>query len=316
MPPDTAETSAAPEQSSESTSTESVGSDAAPAVARQPLRSVDTAPAAQPAAAPPTPMAPETPEFFDYIHGENTYQLPGALQGVIKSAGDMEKDYRNKTMSIADERRAFETERTQYQERQQIESGNSQLVQEGRQLAQFLKEYQNVDWDAYDEQNPAASQKLERSMGRKQARLMEIQRSIQANQTSTMQGHAAELAKEKAAFESELPLKIAGWNSDMRAQTAAFAENYGYSAEDVDAVTDVRAMQILNDARLGKATREATAVPTSASPRAEPVSHPSHNSNNVPSSRITGKETPNEYRRKRMQQQANARDAMGKFTRR
>ena len=101
----------------------------APETKTRPMKSQDTVPASS-ARQQSLPLGdtangnanvPETPEFFDYVHDGNSYQLPGALQSVIKTQGDAEKDYRQNTWALAVERRGHQAQREQWQQQQRME---------------------------------------------------------------------------------------------------------------------------------------------------------------------------------------------------
>jgi len=315
MPSDIAEStggeSAAP--ASESTATET-----APVAKERKLKSVDTMPASKQqnlplnggsGTAPETTETPQIPEFFDYVHDGQSYQLPGALQSVLKTQADAEKDYRQKTMSLADERRAHEAQVQQWQTQQRMEQQYGTLVSEARQLDAFIQQYRdangfiNVDWDKYEEMDPNAAAKLERKINRYQTRISDIQNRIAAMDQQAHQAAQQEMSQTMSQFESELPLKIAGWNDDLKTKLADFATTYGYSGEDFQGINDVRAMQILNDAMYGHQARQsASADEQPAPPPPKPVTTPGHSNQAKPKNKFSSKDTPEEYRRKRVAQ--------------
>jgi len=318
MPSDIAEStggeSAAP-------ASESAATEAAPVAKERKLKSVDTMPASKqkPLLAteqPSLPLdggseeTPQIPEFFDYVHDGQSYQLPGALQGVLKTQADLEKDYRQKTMSLADERRAHEAQVQQWQMQQRMEQQYGTLVSEARQLDAFIQQYRddngfiNVDWDRYEAMDPDAAAKLERKINRYQTRISDIQNRIAAMDQQNHQAAQQEMQQKMSQFESELPLKIAGWNDDLKTKLADFATTYGYSSEDFQGINDVRAMQILNDAMYGHQARQSASAeepPVPTNP-VKPVTTPGHSNQAKPKNKFSSKDTPEEYRRKRVAQ--------------
>jgi len=290
----------------------------APETKTRPMKSQDTVPASS-AKQQSLPLGdtangnanvPETPEFFDYVHDGNSYQLPGALQSVIKTQGDAEKDYRQKTMALADERRAHEAQTQEWQQRQRIEQQYGGLVNEARQMDQFIQQYRdangftNVDWEKYEEMDPNAAAKLERKINRYQTRISDIQNRIAAMDQQAHQQAQGQMEQAASQFENELPTKIAGWNDDLKGKLSEFATTYGYDQNDFANINDVRAMQILHDAMYGHQARQSANVednPIQQAP-AQPVTTPGHSNQAKPKNKLNGKETPDEYRKKRIAQ--------------
>jgi hypothetical protein len=113
-----------------------------------------------------------------------------------------------------------------------------------------------------------------------------------------------EMQQTMSQFENELPLKIAGWNDDLKTKLAEFATTYGYSGEDFQGISDVRAMQILNDAMYGHQARQSASAEEQPVPTApvKPVTTPGHSNQAKPKNKFSNKDTPEEYRRKRVAQ--------------
>jgi hypothetical protein len=254
--------------------------------------------------------APEVPEFFDYVHDGNSYQLPGALQGVLKTQNDLETDYRKKTMALADERRQYEEQARFTQQQRNLEQQYGGLVNEARGLDQFIQQYRdangfiNVDWDRYEEQDPAAAAKLERKINRAQTRITDIQNAIARMDAQQHQEATRQYEQMMSQFENELPTKIAGWNDELKQKLSTFASTYGYNENDFSSINDPRAIQVLHDAMYGHQARQSATGEDDAAPQvsAQPVTTPGHSNQAKPKNKMNGKETPEEYRRKRIAQ--------------
>lgn len=187
---------------------------------------------------------PETVDDSEEIEfNQQSYRLPKTIAEAVKS---MQKDYTQKTMAVAEQRKDLEA-RIKFQESFSEESSELRAID--RQLEQFSK----VDWNHVIETDMQLSQKL-------MAQRDELNRQRQALANSVAQKYQQYTLTEqqdlaKAIQESETVLKreIKDWNSDKEAKLQEFAvKQFGFDMEDVKkSKSDPRLYKLLHAAYIG-----------------------------------------------------------------
>lgn len=161
----------------------------------------------------------------------------------------LEKDYRRKTAQLSKQREAAEVEA-----RKAVEERTKQL-DEKLQLAEqaiwhtLAPELKSIDFNKLAAEDPAKwAQEYQRvtninnRLAQIQAQRKELAEAAQRQQQEMMQKQARE------AIET-LQVKIPGWGNDLYTKILKSAGEYGFKAEEVGAIVDPRAIEVLNDAR-------------------------------------------------------------------
>lgn len=235
-------------------------------------------------------------EMADFEWEGSKYQVPSPLQDLL----GMGVDYRKKTMDHADQVRAHEKAVQEWQEQQKLQTQYFDDISEAKRLTAELAEYQKVDWDAWEQQDPDKAGMADRRRNRLERELNAVRTRIQNKISEDQRKEKEQREAHMAKFREQLPLKIKDWNEDKQKKLAQFVQQtYGYKPEDFDSIDDIRAMQIIHDAYVGRTLRQQKPQEEQVQPK--PVSKVGGGKSNVVN--ITGKETPEEYRRKRVAQQ-------------
>lgn len=203
----------------------------------------------------PSAPAPQSAETDSEPTDEKMYEVKVDGEPILvdedelKSGYSRDRDYRQKTMALADERKAFESERSGVtEEREQYRAGLAQI----RQALQDLQG--EPDWTALRKELPAA-EFLERkadwehqqlNLQRLKAAEDEIAAKARTDQEKQTQVQArAEWDKlmsvlpewgKPEIYKAELTKIVAG------------ARQYGFTEQDLQSVTDHRAILLLRDA--------------------------------------------------------------------
>lgn len=167
----------------------------------------------------------------------------------VREALLRQADYTRKTQELAEARKAVQAERETVQQASQAEvAAHAQVVAIDQQLAAF----QNVDWDAWEEQDPFAAQK-----GLRQLHQLEAARNHAAQQfvelrqqrTDQMQQISAKRLQESAAALADPKTGIKGWSPDYAAKLLdAGVREYGFERSEIEAFEDHRMVRVLDDA--------------------------------------------------------------------
>lgn len=171
------------------------------------------------------------------------YNLPKQIAEGVKS---MRADYTQKTMTLAEQRKAFEKE---------IETSNAIFndLASVRAIDDQLSEYQKVNWRQLSEEDPVLWQKLftERQLliDKKTDMVNTVTQKKQQVQNEMQQA----FAKQVEQSEAELRRDIKQWSPELEIKMQQFAvSHYGF---DLDAVkrskADPRLYKLLHDAFVG-----------------------------------------------------------------
>lgn len=180
------------------------------------------------------------------VDGES-YQVPEALKDKIM----LQADYTRKTQEVAEQRRQVETAQLQLQQAAQLQQQSLAEYAQLMALDNQLQQYQNLDWNALYESDPAEFVRL------KEARrdLMDNRTGLASQITSKQQQQFTEQQQLRAKAVEEgskiLAKEIPNWNTEMARTLNSFAvEKFGFTPEEVNQVIDPRVVKLLHKAYL------------------------------------------------------------------
>lgn len=187
------------------------------------------------------PEAVDDSEEIEF--NQQSYKLPKTIAEAVRS---MQKDYTQKTMAVAEQRKDLEA-RIKFQESFAEESSELRAID--RQLEQFNK----VDWNHVIETDMQLSQKLMAQRDELNRQRQTLANSVaQKYQQSALQ-EQQEIAKAMQESETVLRREIKDWNSDKEAKLQEFAvKQFGFDMEDVKrSKSDPRLYKLLHAAYIG-----------------------------------------------------------------
>ena len=193
----------------------------------------------------------------------------------LKKGYMLERDYRVKTAKLARER-----ETIQIKVREQVEPKLKEY-EEKLSLAEqaiwhtLAPEIQNTDWNKLAEENPAEWAKRYQHVQNVNAKLAQIQgerKKVAEAQQEEMKSKLRKHAEESVEIlKSEIP----NWSNDLYGEILKDAVKlYGFKAEEVNAITDHRAIKVLHDARQYQALKAKPIVDKRSVPNAPKVVKP------------------------------------------
>ena len=176
-------------------------------------------------------------------------------RGYMKS-----KDYSAKTAAVARERESIAAKVKEAIEAKHKELEEKLQVAEQVLVQTMVPEFQNIDWNKLARENPAewaAKRQMYDDYASKLARIQSDRRNLMENQQKEM----AEKARKQAAEAVDvLRTDIQDWSDDLYGKILkSGVKLYGFKTEEVNAITDPRAIKVLHDAMK---YRELTAKPT------------------------------------------------------
>lgn len=214
-----------------------------------------------------TPSAPEAPPAEEPAAPERyEVKVDGELMTVdldeLKAGFSRTEDYHRKTRALADERRAFEAER------ESTQSDAARYRESLTQLRQALEQLQGEpNWDELHKTVPPEEfLRRKADWELKRANLDRIRRHEQEEVAAAQQTEAAQYAKRLRDEQDKLRAAVPEWDDQAKAHAEhlhmiAAAKQYGYTEQEVRAVTDHRALLLLRDAMRYRDLQREPAVP-------------------------------------------------------
>jgi hypothetical protein len=251
----------------------------------------EAAPEAPAEEAPPEEPAEETaaevaPKFKVKYKAETGEDVEAEVdQDELIKGYMLEKSYRQKTAQLAREREAVQAKIKESVEPKLREYEEKLDLAEQVIWHSLGPEIKTIDWNKLAADNPAEWAMKYQQVQNINAQLAKIQSEKQkiAETRSNEQKEALQRAAREAV--EVLQTEIPGWGNDLYGKILKTAvEQYGFKADEANAITDPRAIKVLNDARQWREFKAAkpatvekrvTSVPKVAKPGTSEKTDPS-----------------------------------------
>lgn len=187
--------------------------------------------------------------YEEYDLDGKKYNLPRDLKPYIMR----HSDYTQKTMTLAEERRALEAARENFTKENETKTKDFDNIVKLKILDENIKQYEQVNWAQLSENDPVRWQTLFSQY----TQLKDAKNSLAAELHNRKQELDRERERETAKLIADnraiVERDISGWTPAREKQVKDFAvANYGLSAEEVTGIYDARLLKMLNDAYIGK----------------------------------------------------------------
>ena len=202
------------------------------------------------------------PETFEVEVDGEVHTLPIALKGAVLRHAD----YTRKTQELAEHRRAVEAERHALaQDRRAARDATGDratLVALDRQL----EAYGDVDWRAFEQEDPHRAQAVWASFQETQALRDQFAYALSHHDSREEMRAAREAAEEMAATGAKLREEIEGWSPEVAAKLVEYGQAFGVTLEELAQMADPRMWKLLHkawradQASQGEAEAQAIAV--------------------------------------------------------
>jgi hypothetical protein len=161
----------------------------------------------------------------------------------------LERDYRAKTARIAREREAVQAKIREAIEPKLKEYDEKLQIAEKAIWDTLMPEIQTINWNQLAKDNPAEWAQKYQYVQNVNAKLAQIQSERQRIAAEREIEIKAKMKKEAEEAVDILKTEIPGWSNDKYGQILKTGiEKYGFKAEEVNAITDPRAIKVLHDA--------------------------------------------------------------------
>lgn len=193
--------------------------------------------------------------------GLEDVEIDGKTYKVPKDAALRQADYTRKTQEVAEQRKEVIAT---LERLQSVSKEETQALSNVAFVAAQLSEYDNVDWDAWEMQNPLEAQRNWRRFTQLKEAYNEATAAYQKARESTQSLTQQETAKRLEEAGKLAAANIPGWNQDTAKATLEHSQKaYGLTEEDImGAVAEVPAvLLLLHDAWKGQqANKQAVTV--------------------------------------------------------
>jgi len=196
-------------------------------------------------AAPEEDKPEDEPEYVEITHNGKPVKL--TLDEVLEHASKG-FDYTVKTQQLAEQRKQIETLAQNVQQQYQLQQATIQGTAQVYAMDSQLANYQNVNWDAWMDQDP-----IDASKGWQKFQMLKSQRdetanAIQQAQTRTQYMTQAQLQQQVAEGARQLAAEIKGWSPELATTLKRSGLEYGFDESELDQVYDPRMVKVLHDA--------------------------------------------------------------------
>jgi hypothetical protein len=193
----------------------------------------------------------------------------------LKKGYMLEKAFRMKTAQLAREKESVQAKIKAEIEPKLKEYDEKLQIAEQAIWHSLAPEIKNIDWNKLAAENPAEWAQKYQQVQNINAQLTHIQserKRIADEQGKEMQARMKKQAEEAVEI---LKTEVPGWSNDLYGKILKTGmEQYGFKAEEVNAITDHRAIKVLHDAMQYRALKAKPLVEKRAAPAAPKVVKP------------------------------------------
>jgi hypothetical protein len=209
----------------------------------------------------------EVEEFDEVEYDGKKYSVPKEL----KDAFLRQSDYTRKTQEVAEQRKAIEQHAMQVRQELEVQQRNIENHARLVSIDQTLKQFENVDWQAYSDQDPVAAQKswfqYQQMQQSRNDLTQQISQQEQQRQFQTQQYVARQLEE----GHKELAREIKGWSPEKAKEIKSYALKAGFDEAQLSQLTDPKAVKMLHKAFLYDQMMSKAVKPTAADIKPTPV---------------------------------------------
>jgi len=215
---------------------------------------------------PPDPWA----GYVDFVHADgNTYKVPEALaDGYYRN-----KDYTQGKQALAEEKRAIAAQKEELTRAAQVSEQELNIKIELNGIVDKLQHYEQVDWDAFEAQEPLAAQSEFRKYQQLQQQFNRKYGDLQTAQTERNQIVERHLANQIAATTEYAYKHLPGMTPELDAKITEFAiKDIGFDPDTLKKSYNPQIYRTLYLAFLGQQTLANRSKP--AAPKPVPPAKP------------------------------------------
>jgi hypothetical protein len=177
-----------------------------------------------------TAQTPTDEEIEEELEGVKVKGSKEALEK-LKAERLMHADYTRKTQTAAEERRAAEAERAQYQQAAKVHQAFIEEIAEIKSIEKTLGQYANVNWQQWADADPAAASKAHIAYTQLQARRGQLMGEVTQKDQQLRSFAEREIAKRTNEAEAVVMREVKDWSPKKYGEFQEFAKSRGIEPE-------------------------------------------------------------------------------------
>lgn len=167
-------------------------------------------------------------------------KLRGKKELLEKFKGErlMQADYTRKTQEVAEQRRAIEAQREQFQ---QLAQSHQQHLREVAQIVgieERLAQFNQINWHQLNAENPQQAQAYLIEFNQLQAARGQLTNSLTQRQQQQALQTQQETAKRLQEGQAVLQREIKGWSPDLAQKLMQYGQSIGFQSQQLQNITD------------------------------------------------------------------------------
>lgn len=172
----------------------------------------------------------------------------------IKDALMRNKDYTEKTQSLGDQRREFESQQQQFKRFQEASQAHADKLAELKAIDNQLAQFQTIDWNAAMEQDFEQATKLNMQAQQLQAARNNVVQEIDQAENARQQSINEQLARTAQKTDEAMSGRYANWGEAKEGLGQFAVEQLGFPADSVRRAVSEPEMNALYLAQIGYKT--------------------------------------------------------------
>lgn len=195
-------------------------------------------------------------EYAEIERNGKRYQVPKELESEFMMQGD----YTKKTQEVAEKRRELEA----FEERvkQQAQFTEEELTERATlvNVSNQLQQYQNVDWDVLENEDPMSAQRHWRTFQTLKDQYGQLNHNLSQRQefrTREAQQEAAKRIEETRTFAQK---EIPGWSPELDSKILEFTQEMGIQKEAIQQAMTPQVYKMMHLAYVGSQALKKTAT--------------------------------------------------------
>lgn len=186
----------------------------------------------------------------------------------LKSERLMQADYTRKTQDVAEQRKAIEAERAEFQKAAQSHQQNLREVAQLVNVDERLNQFNQLNWQQVQAEDPMRAQSLLIEFNQLQAARGQLMNSLTQRQQQQALQQQHEHARRLQEGQAVLARDIKGWGPELAGKLADFGASLGIPREALSNVTDPLFVKVLHKAFIGdQFERQKAAKPPAEPPK-------------------------------------------------
>ena len=173
---------------------------------------------------------------------------PELVESVKTMAADLKADYTRKTQEVAEQRKSIATRSEAIQQQEQMLSANFSKAVEYKALQDQMAQFEQIDWQALVDQDPAQATKLNLAYQGLQRKAGAMYRELQQAEAQRQQHLSQHQQSLVEAGQRELAKRIPKWSGEVAKGVSETALSYGFTQEELSKILDPRIVHAMHDA--------------------------------------------------------------------